>query len=1564
MSGRVAAQAVIQDIRSQKFADDELDADMRRRMEAFKAEHARALVVLSDDLYTNAAHCIFEIIQNAVDNTYSPGALPTLEIELWPSFMQIWCNEMGFTEKDVRGFCSVGDSSKRNNKEQIGEKGIGAKSMFKVAVKVIVQSGDYSFYLDRGVGDIGMTVPVWYNKPFPLNRKGWSSIRLEFGDNQPFEELKQQLVELREGVLLFLPKLAVFKVNISGDVFSLKRTEQRQTVTLVMSNGTAGCEVTESKKYLMVSTTVSMSQREPKREGQTSTVVKMAFPLNKNSEADNSTKASVHAFLPLRRVGFKFSIHGDFLTAANREDVRVDNPWNITIRDRLVEAFMSAINVFKTSTSLRFTWPLFLPKPSDISDGFFSVFVNQLLKRLKTSDVIRCSDGSHRPPSRVRFAGEYVDRHGVPLIADRHFSYWYAATEYSHAVTSILKGQLGVADVSFSDFVGGLIKLSNNDFNYNDSDWLNTVFQLLIDNGFNSNYPPRLVDHRIGQLPLAEREDGIWESCSSSQELFFARSNFTSFPSGISIRLLSNRASTGHSYTLLSRLGVKELDTALVVEQIIKFQGRSVPTLRQSVEQLLYLYKNSSASHEDLASSVWLYDRGGRACRGSDLYMDEQDAAHADRLSFILLSPARFVHEDFIAPTGIRGYELRTWRNWLHSCLGIATSPRVHNDLPSTELKAVVDRLRLSDTRALFSFLRKYWPKFSSTLGSQSAKFCDYFRCVVVRCRDGTDKALSNTFLPSPDLMKYPTSNLPLLNINDPGGDWSFLTKFGVSIRPDGLFFLKQLIILSSNSGASTNMAQVMDMYEQIDSRFVEMSDAVCEAFDERNLIFVKNDWHSKKDVLWSGPSIMTIIPALNDTYPTLKRLFQERLRIQSAGPEIVAKELQHFANTRSTFWMYEANSSTPRPTSDFSRLYRLLAYASGTLKTIQEGNLPDWTPEVRNSTIFPVVEPNAAGMCTLVTASDDFYVADVAEQLRDWFAPHVGFMALKPEQVFFIAPLLRHFSVYPTKCIDESISISVKIDDADVDSFVDPDERLDKEDTDAFNDRLVYFKRYVYWKLRRTLPVDSVRVFNVEKVAVTYSLKAIHEHVQEVDSWVQRRDKILDVFLTKGSTDSDNKHTALASLLSREMGMDTMICFVLLTQDTGTIETLLRCENVGPLDPDLPIGAELEFNIPACPPPPAADSTASHATSGSSAGGGGRGGRTREQPEDALRNFLASTTGIEEMDSLAVYARDTAFPAAVRFAPNAATGVLTGGHGVSTLTADLENTTTHPTTASFSADQQNDTLSGARNPDAQLRALPSEASAHQTSVDTIVDRISSLDLSDIVGHVSVARGSDFDARALQVGFLGEKFVYDFLCEHLPNFDLVNWTSELRHFGGLPAFRGVSYADFQYHDHTGTLTRLLLPHETALHGATPEVFIEVKSTSGSQSNTFFIRRQQFRKAFELRRDTQSPAPPQKLYVLFRVSQVGLGPAVRPEIRTYVDPHALLVDGNIVIESSAVEVRIVDKFSCRLYTCGSQTLARKPELFVLLDTLLITALYVPRLDITMIFRRAKHLNHDH
>jgi hypothetical protein len=72
-------------------------------------------------------------VQNADDNIYPENVEPTLTFILQESGIIVLNNEQGFSAKNIRALCDVGNSTKKgSNVGYIGQKGIGFKSVFRV----------------------------------------------------------------------------------------------------------------------------------------------------------------------------------------------------------------------------------------------------------------------------------------------------------------------------------------------------------------------------------------------------------------------------------------------------------------------------------------------------------------------------------------------------------------------------------------------------------------------------------------------------------------------------------------------------------------------------------------------------------------------------------------------------------------------------------------------------------------------------------------------------------------------------------------------------------------------------------------------------------------------------------------------------------------------------------------------------------------------------------------------------------------------------------------------------------------------------------------------------------------------------------------------------------------------------------------------------------------------------------------------------------------------------------------------------------------------------------------
>ena len=167
-----------------------------------------------NNLYSKETRFIYELIQNAEHNSYSNTITlhekPFLTFKVYSDRIIVESNEDGFDESNVRAICSTGESTKANSEGYIGEKGIGFKSVFKIARKVHFQSEPFSFSFehsrDNEDDDLGIVTPMteqFEDLPARIHIR----MTLTLLDNIDFQRLRSDFDNVPDTLLLFLRKL-------------------------------------------------------------------------------------------------------------------------------------------------------------------------------------------------------------------------------------------------------------------------------------------------------------------------------------------------------------------------------------------------------------------------------------------------------------------------------------------------------------------------------------------------------------------------------------------------------------------------------------------------------------------------------------------------------------------------------------------------------------------------------------------------------------------------------------------------------------------------------------------------------------------------------------------------------------------------------------------------------------------------------------------------------------------------------------------------------------------------------------------------------------------------------------------------------------------------------------------------------------------------------------------------------------------------------------------------------------------------------------------------------------
>jgi hypothetical protein len=259
---------------------------------------------LAFQLYSEENHFLYELIQNADDLEYG-GKTPELKLDLYQGplpRLEIRSNELGFSRENVEAICIAGQSTKRGNPDTIGEKGIGFKSVFRVAHKAWICSRFYSFMLDTEMGTFGMVTPTWAPNDVVVAQNSGSIITLYLRSRPEENSLLGRLKNFDFTFLLFCRKLKRIRFRL---VYSNNREEIRKakwikpTLHQTIQPSAHGTQKTD---YFVHKTKILQMPQEAKRPGVEYTDISLAFPYTEEGAVIQSQ--ATFAFLPIRHYGF------------------------------------------------------------------------------------------------------------------------------------------------------------------------------------------------------------------------------------------------------------------------------------------------------------------------------------------------------------------------------------------------------------------------------------------------------------------------------------------------------------------------------------------------------------------------------------------------------------------------------------------------------------------------------------------------------------------------------------------------------------------------------------------------------------------------------------------------------------------------------------------------------------------------------------------------------------------------------------------------------------------------------------------------------------------------------------------------------------------------------------------------------------------------------------------------------------------------------------------------------------------------------------------------------------
>jgi hypothetical protein len=1147
-----------------------------------------ALQLLSHDLYSKQSHFVLELVQNADDNQYEVGVTPRLTFQIAPERFVAINNEVGFRAENVRAICSVGASSKSKNKlGYIGEKGIGFKSVFTVSDAPEIHSNGFHFRFDRTIPGnlLGYVVPHWCDPTADIEA-GSTTIILPAAKDYEFDA--KTLVDLDARLLLFLNKLRQLTLEQSGQRQTFRREDRGELSILTTETESAGNPlVAEELRYVRASLSFQMDEfADEKRAGIERSTVVLAFPVGAMEDAKPEPASHVFAFLPIRQMGFKFSIQADFILNSSREEVLSDRPWNLLLRVGIASVFRSAVGIFKTKEALALTYLKYIPSEGEVADPFFRSVRAEIIERLSETECLLSASGAWKRPSDLRITDEDFRVLFPSELALELFGFDYVDPRMQGG-RDLLRS-LGAKEAGLAEILS-VFKAKATWLQTRPLEWRARFFAYVASN------QQGLVAAGLFTLPCLPISDGSFvipvkthvffplskrKKYGFESELVFIDNELYEEAQKFSERVVGLFAAMqvrfDKPYDLVnshilprhrSESWKKSNFQALVghlryvkdkLQDYLEAAKADGKTLTQAFQ---LLRDNIWIGTKHNVDGVWIFNRTNQ------LYLSKEYKPDfcIESLLTDALSAAQLVSPDYLGvkPKDVDS-EISEWRQFFVN-LGARVAPVVEPSgsdwLCSKELQLLLDSPHPTVRKAVLECISASWSIYASRMSHnvpigrssylpRDTRFAISLRATQIPTKKRTTVSLAESYFPTAELRRLLGDAVPYLDaeLSEP-----MLDACRVTYKMDAKALIKRLKQLKAEAGGT--IKQVQAIYRAFDERLWDSEAAyIRKAFTEEALIQVRGaqkKWVKPDEVAWrsSGPFLDSLYPPLEVQYRDFSRFFINRLGIPKDLPTTKRVEallrLDEIADLDGR--KSEALAIYRRANSDLSPRFGRVA------------QIPDWVNTFQTEAVYINHRGETVFNNEYLFANDTPAIAALFEREEE-----LSFLAIPPVEVPRLSRLLQ---VVEVSKLSEAITREVKSFDAG---------KLDQELTGRVRRSIYFFARVVYSKQpevfeqalddERFARLKNLRVVMVPLVSMVVSF-AGHSRETAVDLGLTD-DRVL--YREGAKSVKDMLAAELCKFLGASVDLADTFTRVLMESEGASIEDFLEVRNIGPLPADL----------------------------------------------------------------------------------------------------------------------------------------------------------------------------------------------------------------------------------------------------------------------------------------------------------------------------------------------------------------------------------------------------------
>ena len=380
------------------------------------------------EIYKDSFHFFLELIQNA-DDASKGGDKHHLKITLDKDYNIIFeYDERGFNFSDIFSITSLGNSTKKaqlDDQAEIGEKGIGFKSIFSIAKEIDIKSKYFSFNIQASEDKLSsilepakITVDTSSNTVLTLKLKDEAKTEKNLTDINKWME-EQLECKAFANPFLFLKNIrSVSYLNENSDEGEKTIVINKDLINDVFTHVTI-----EDKEYIVYTEYMKFDKAaiisrwnhlidevaDKNEDFAIDRPVQIAYPLiPDNLSKDSIPMGKIYSYLPTTiEVNIPVFINLDVHLTASRgnitkDDFAKDSTWNDQVEQKLPQFLLNAyLKIVATHTSelqdnehlKKLRESLYYYIPTEVESGSYGIKLTEFKDKIKEEAIILTNEG-------------------------------------------------------------------------------------------------------------------------------------------------------------------------------------------------------------------------------------------------------------------------------------------------------------------------------------------------------------------------------------------------------------------------------------------------------------------------------------------------------------------------------------------------------------------------------------------------------------------------------------------------------------------------------------------------------------------------------------------------------------------------------------------------------------------------------------------------------------------------------------------------------------------------------------------------------------------------------------------------------------------------------------------------------------------------------------------------------------------------------------------------------------------------------------------------------------------